>query len=74
MSQEYEISTAQSVAAEDIRPGDYLTALQIISEHFPIFCETPRLMRTSTLPGRAATPVQVVEVCLPLVLVRTVQR
>jgi hypothetical protein len=74
MSTEVEMLTARAVAPEDVRRGDYLTVLHQISELLP-FWQTHSwdgtVVRVQHLPSRAAVPVQVVDVCLPLILVRS---
>jgi hypothetical protein len=70
-----EMETARAVAPEDIRPGEYVTALQEV-------CEMPswlwgsenrdsQLVRFTHLPHGNSEPAHVVEVCLPFVLVKT---
>jgi len=70
-----EIEIARAVAPEDIRPGEYVIALQEV-------CETPSwfwgkenhdnpLVRFTHLPHGNSEPAHVVEVCLPFVLVKT---
>ncbi len=69
--------TACVIAPEDLRPGLYIAPLQVITERAlrPWECDNAeqagRVVRHVRLPGRAPTPVRVVDVCLPFVLVQT---
>ncbi len=69
---------AVPLAPEDIRAGDYVAMLHEVSEYFPIFCidESWRksgLLRLRELP-ESVTPMRVVRVCLPYVLVQHADR
>ena len=76
MTMDNEMEMAQSVAPEDIQPGDYITALYVIVEHYPLPWERdpaahgPGPVRTLSLPD-GTLPARVVEVCLPFVLIKT---
>lgn len=78
MCPDEEIQTARVLAPEDIRSGDYVAVLHVIREHRPAPWECPDAwqiapIRRLELPHPAMVPVQVLEVCLPLLLVRTPQ-
>lgn len=77
-----ESSLAKALAPEEIRRGDFVTPLSIIAE-YPSWhwCGTDdvlrsrdELVRVRLTPTDEATPLKVVDVCLPFVLVRTPQR
>ena len=67
---------SRALAPEDVRPGDYIAPLQVVVEHtrLPWECSSAspanELVRTLQLPG-GTTPVLVLAVCLPFVLVQT---
>ena len=68
--------TACAVAPEDIGRGDYLCVLHELHEFLPVGClleanhRPPELVRLLWLPSSDNTPLKVLEVCLPFVLVR----
>lgn len=71
--------TSQALAPEDIGPGDYVCVLHTITEHLPLYmllesapCARAEPVRLSWLSEDGAAPMKVVDVCLPLVLVRGV--
>ncbi|HVP10892.1 MAG TPA: hypothetical protein VMV94_06835 [Phycisphaerae bacterium] len=70
-----ELEMARAVAPEDIQPGEYVTALHVVWECIPFPWDgsdgNSRPARILMLPENGSTPVQVLEVCLPLVLVKT---
>ncbi len=78
MTMDNELEMAQSVAPEDLQPGDYINALHVIVEHYPLPWERDSLahgpgpVRTLSLPD-GTLPARVVEVCLPFVLIKTPQ-
>lgn len=67
----------KTLSPEDIRPGDYIVPMQIISERTPAPWDPPEswearpVLRVMTLPHKPPTPAQVVDVCLPVVLIRS---
>jgi hypothetical protein len=73
MDEEYDIS--RPLAPEEIRPGDYVAVLRIVCEvftedtfaTFPLRSRAP--VQIEVLPCGDLSPVQVVSVCLPWVLV-----
>lgn len=74
-------SLAKSLAPEEIRRGDYVTALHVVSEWPSWYWDDddalhPRdeLVRIRSVPCDEAEPLEVVSVCLPFVLVKTPQR
>lgn len=73
--QEFETQTARPVAPEDLRPGDYVAALQIVSERvWPMFGldeKPPRLIHVVHWPRHNWQPMRVEELCLPFVLLAT---
>lgn len=76
-----ECSLAKTLAPEDIRCGDYVTALYVVSEWPSWYWDDddalhPRdeLVTIRSTPCDEATPLEVVGVCLPFVLVETPQR
>ncbi len=78
MCTEEDIQVVRRVAPEDIHSGDYLTALHAVTEIVPwwdadTFGGCPAPIRVAHLPKNPVPPVQVLEVCLPLLLVRTPQ-
>jgi hypothetical protein len=74
---ERETYIARLLAPEDIRPGTYVSVMYVVDEHMPDSWERGESWRASgplryvRLPWEGATPVRVVEVCLPFVLVKT---
>jgi hypothetical protein len=70
-----QIEMARAVAPEDIRPGEYVTVLHVVCECMPPPWERPdgssRPARILLLPGNNSAPMEVLDVCLPLVLVKT---
>lgn len=76
-----ESSLAKALAPEEIRRGDFVTPLFVVSEWPSWFwCDDdalhPReqLVRILSTPSDEATPLEIVGVCLPFVLVETPQR
>jgi hypothetical protein len=73
------LKTARPLAPEDIRPGQFVALLNVTAEYLPWYYleeprfDTPRPMRLTWLPDDVE-PMRVSAVCLPYVLVRTVQR
>ncbi len=70
-----EMEIARAVAPEDIRPGEYVSVLHVVCECMPPPWERAdwngRLSRVLLLPSGNPSPVQVVDVCIPYVLVKT---
>lgn len=68
------MKVSRVLAPEDIRVGDYISVLHIIGEHLPTCLEDASWRRTEPLRVRwlpwSVTPVRVIDVCLPYVLVR----
>lgn len=64
---------AQALAPEDIRSGDYVSILHMVGEFLPCIDESPwrpiEPVRVLLLPW-SVSPMKVVEVCLPYVLIR----
>ncbi len=75
MNMSEEKTMSQPLAPEDIRPGDYVSLLHVVSECVPFFCiedvqfRQIEPVRITHMP-RSIEPMEVVEVCLPFVLVR----
>lgn len=70
---------ARPLAPEDVRPDDYVCVFQRIEEYLPFWClmesdawQTPQPVRLRWLPADGATPLRVIEVCVPFVLVEEV--
>jgi hypothetical protein len=68
-----EITISKPLAPEDISPGDYVTVLHVVCEYLNIFSDCafgqpPRPFRVAWLPPDV-TPLKVVSICLPFVLV-----
>jgi hypothetical protein len=74
---ERESYISRTLAPEDIQPGTYVSVMYVVDEHVPDSCDRGESWRASSplryarLPWEGATPVRVVEVCLPFVLVKT---
>ena len=70
-----EKTISKPLAPEDIRPGDYVSLLHIVSEFVSFFCAEDvqfrqiEPVRITRMPY-SIEPMEVVEVCLPFVLVR----
>ncbi len=69
---------ARAVAPEDVRPGDYIIPLHVVNEYRPLPWQCDNAWQAQTvrrleLPATGAPPVHVLEVCLPLLLVRMPQ-
>lgn len=68
------IDIAKALAPEDIRPGVYVSVLHIVLEHLGMFCAQDAAyqriepVRVLWLPFDCS-PVEVVAVCLPFILV-----
>lgn len=69
---------AKRLAPEDVHPGRFVAVLSVVSEHIPMFLEsephrTGQLepVRIRHMP-RSSEPMEVLEVCLPFVLVKQV--
>ena len=76
-----ESSLARALAPEEIRRGDFVTPLYVVSEWPSWYWDDddalhPRdeLVRIRSTPCDEATPLEVIGVCLPFVLVETPQR
>jgi hypothetical protein len=70
-----EKTISRPLAPEDIRPGDYVSLLHVTTEFVPFFCAEDLQFRRIepvriTCMPRSIEPMEVVEVCLPFVLVR----
>lgn len=74
-SEDIEARMARPVAPEDLRPGDYVAALQVVNEHlWPMFGsdeKPPRMFRVLAWPGHDWMPMQVEDICLPFVMLKT---
>lgn len=74
---EKERTISQVLAPEDVRPGDYVSILNVMGEYLPCFSLDEVAWR-SVEPVRvlwmapSVEPMKVVEVCLPFVLVRLI--
>ncbi len=70
-----EARMTRPVAPEDLRPGDYVAALQVVSERvWPLFSldeKPPRLVHVVHWPRHNWQPMRVEEICLPFVLLET---
>lgn len=71
---------AKALAPEEIRRGDFVTPLYVVSEWPSWYWDDddalhPRdeLVRIRSVPCDEATPLEVIDVCLPFVLVDTPQ-
>jgi len=73
---EPEVGVSRPVAPGALRPGDYITAVLVLSEESAAPWERdvghPAVSRALRLPDTVA-PTCVLEVCLPFVLVQTAQ-
>ena len=76
-----ESSLAKTLAPEEIRRGDFVTPLYVVSEWPSWYWDDddalhPRdeLVRIRSTPCDEAAPLEVIGVCLPFVLVETPQR
>lgn len=72
-------SIARPLAPEDIRPGDHVCVLQVLQEYLPLWClfesdtwKDPQPLRFRWLPADGDTPLRVIEVCVPFLLVEQV--
>lgn len=68
-------SISRSIAPEDVRRGMYVAVLHVVAEQTPSCFDydphvQPKTHRYMRLPCSASEPLQVVEVCLPFVLVK----
>jgi hypothetical protein len=66
---------ARAVAAEDLRAGDYIYVLGELLEVMPCLLDreawtTPETVKLMVLPYSGKEPMKVVEVCLPVLLVK----
>jgi len=72
-----EVNIARALAPEDVRPGDYVAVLQVVTERMleswecECAADATRLVRVAHLPDGDTAPMHVLEVCLPFVLVKT---
>lgn len=70
--------TSRPLAPEDIRPDDYVAVLSCVAEYLPLFCiEDVQWMkvepvRVAWMPPHGLQPMRVIDVCLPFILVRTI--
>lgn len=73
---EFQVDAVRVIAPEDIRPEMYLAVLHVVGEHLPFFNASDVALRTLSplrlhwLPWGNNTPMKVVDVCLPFVLVK----
>ena len=70
-----EMEVARAVAPEDIRPGDYVSVLHVIAE-MPSWLwdndlRNTQMVRFAHLPRGQSAPAEVLDVCLPYLLVKT---
>jgi hypothetical protein len=72
-------SMSRPLAPEDVRPGDYVCVLLRMEEYLPFWClmeseawKEPEPIRFQWLPEDGATPLRVIEVCVPFLLVEQV--
>ncbi len=70
---------ARPLAPEDVRPDDYVCVFQVIGEYMPFWplmesdaWKEPQPVRLQWLPADGTTPLRVIEVCVPFVLVEQV--
>ena len=75
MNEEKEKTISQPLAPEDIRAGDFVSLLQVVSEVLPFFfMEDVQYRKVETVKithlPHSTRPLEVVEVCLPFVLVK----
>ena len=66
---------ARPLAPEDVSAGQYVCLTHTVSEYLPWWCleerygGSPEPIRMVWLPGDAGTPLRVIEVCVPFLLV-----
>src|SRR5262245_44709770 len=69
---------ARQLAPEDVRAGDYICVMKVLQEYMPYWAlleeswKPPELIRLTWMPADSGTPLKVVEVCVPFVLVQQV--
>jgi hypothetical protein len=69
---------ARPLGPEDLRADDYVCVMHVLKEYLPFFLlmedswKEPKPVRLQWLPEDAGTPLRVVEVCVPFVLVEQV--
>jgi hypothetical protein len=66
---------ARAVAAEDLRAGDYIYVLGELLEMVPLLIDAerwqnPESVKLMVLPHSGLEPMKIVEVCLPVLLVK----
>jgi hypothetical protein len=73
-----ESGIARPLAPEDVRAGDYICVMKVLQEYMPFWAileeswKKPELIRLTWMPADSGTPLKVVEVCIPFVLVQQV--
>jgi hypothetical protein len=78
MSRRNSTSVVRAIAPEDIRKGVYIAQLEVIYQHLPPSCFESawqgdrQPVKTAWLPYGSNEPLEVIDVCLPFVLVRDV--
>lgn len=75
---DYELNIARAVAPEDLRPGQYVAPLHVVSERVReawecLDASSDKLVRMARLPEGEPIPVLIVEVCLPFVFIQTAE-
>lgn len=78
MDPEHEIQIARPLAPEDLRPGQHVSVLHVVVEReaAPWECVSPSATLQPTklrVPPCGSLPVEVVDICLPFVLVKSVR-
>ncbi len=71
---EHQLSIAATVAGEDIRRGDYVALLNVVTEMPTFFWDsqpTEDLVRLKFIPNDAGIPHRVQVVCLPFVYTKS---
>ncbi|MEL7472438.1 MAG: hypothetical protein AAGK04_03905 [Planctomycetota bacterium] len=75
----FDLKTVRPMAPEDLRPRQYVCVVRVVHERWPSpwdeqsWQKVTAPMRVEALPKRAPTPLYVVDVCLPTVLVQDVR-
>lgn len=71
-------AAARLLAPEEVRAGDYICVMKVLQEYMPFWAifeeswEKPELIRLTWMPAESGTPLKVIEVCIPFVLVQQV--
>ena len=75
MTMDQELEMARPVAPEDIQPGEFVSVLHVVWECPPLPWDRPdgsgKPLRVLMLPRNDCAPMQVIDICLPQLLVKT---